>query len=249
VLGAFVEDDDGITHDTLLRGRVKLLQPRRGFRSSLDPILLAGFVEPPFGRFLDLGCATGALAFLLLAKDLAATGVGVEIQPRLAELAARGCEANGFAGRFEVVKSDVRSPGLLPARAFDLIATNPPFRPLGTGVLPPRSEKAMANHEVTLALGEWLDIALGALALGGRLAVIFPFDRAEELRDGLQVRGLFVCRSRAVVPEAGQPPKRILVEARAEAIHEQSEPPLIVHANQSYTGEVRRMLGEDGPSR
>ena len=240
-------DDDGITHDTLLRGRVKLLQPRRGFRSSLDPILLAAFVEPPFGRFLDLGCATGALAFLLLAKDRAATGVGVEIQPRLAELAVRGCAANGFADRFEVLKSDVRGPGLLPARSFDLIATNPPFRPLGTGVLPPLSEKAMANHEVTLTLAEWLDITLGALGLGGRLAVIFPFDRQQELRDGLQARGLFPRRSREVVPEAGQRPKRILVEAQAGSAEERIESPLLVHHHRAYTAEVRRMLGEYNP--
>jgi len=239
------DNDDGITHDTLLRGRVKLLQPRHGFRSSLDPILLAAFVEPPFGRFLDLGCATGALAFLLLDKDPAATGVGVEIQPRLAELAVRGRDANGFADRFDVLKTDVRSPGLLPARAFDLVATNPPFRPLGTGVLPPLSEKAMANHEVTLALSEWLDVAMGALASGGRLAAIFPFDRQKELRDGLQLRGFFVLRSRAVVPEAEQPPKRILVEARAGTAEEVIEPPLIVHHDRAYTAEVRRLLGED----
>jgi tRNA1Val (adenine37-N6)-methyltransferase len=242
------DNDDGITHDTLLRGRVKLLQPRHGFRSSLDPILLAAFVEPPLGRFLDLGCATGALAFLLLAKDPAATGIGVEIQPRLAELAVRGRDANGFADRFDVLKTDVRSPGLLPARAFDLVATNPPFRPLGTGVLPPLSEKAMANHEVTLALTEWLDIALAALATEGRLAVIFPFDRQSELRAGLQARGFFVRRSRSVVPEVGQPPHRILVEARAGAVEELAAPALVVHHNQGYTAEVRRMLGEDSPN-
>jgi tRNA1Val (adenine37-N6)-methyltransferase len=245
VRGAFGNDDDAITHDTLLRGRVKLLQPRHGFRSSLDPILLAAFIQPPFGRFLDLGCASGALAFLLLAKDPAATGVGVELQPRLAELAVRGRDANGFAQRFEVLKADARSPGLLPAGAFDLVATNPPFRPLGTGVLPPLSEKAMANHEVALTLTEWLDTATRALAAGGRLAAIFPFDRQQELCDGLRARGFFVHRSRAVVPEAGQPPKRILVEARAGAAEEISEPPLVVHHNQRYTAEVRRWLGED----
>ena len=37
---------DEITTDTLLRGRVTLLQPRRGFRSSLDPVLLARFLAP-----------------------------------------------------------------------------------------------------------------------------------------------------------------------------------------------------------
>ena len=83
-------EETEITRDTLLRGRVKLLQPRHGFRSSLDPVLLAGFIAPPFGRFLDIGCASGALAFLLLARDQAARGIGIEIQPRLAALAEQG---------------------------------------------------------------------------------------------------------------------------------------------------------------
>ena len=40
---------------------------------SLDPVLLAGFVAPPFGRFLDIGCGAGPLSFLLLARDPEAT--------------------------------------------------------------------------------------------------------------------------------------------------------------------------------
>src|SRR6185295_14022809 len=87
---------DDVTTDTLLRGRVTLLQPRRGFRSSLDPVLLARFLAPPFGYFLDIGCGTGALAFTLAAIDGAASGVGVELQPRLARLAAAGRDRNGL---------------------------------------------------------------------------------------------------------------------------------------------------------
>ena len=68
------EDDDALTSDTLLRGRVRLIQPARGFRSSLDPVLLAAFARPPFGRFLDIGCGTGAVSFLLLARDPEASG-------------------------------------------------------------------------------------------------------------------------------------------------------------------------------
>ena len=95
---------DAITVDTLLRGRVTLMQPAHGFRSSLDPVLLAAFVQPPFGRFVDIGCATGALAFLLAARDPAATGVGIEIQPRLRELAVRGLARNDFASRIEIAE-------------------------------------------------------------------------------------------------------------------------------------------------
>jgi tRNA1Val (adenine37-N6)-methyltransferase len=240
-----VPEQDEITHDTLLRGRVKLFQPRRGFRSSLDPVLLAGFVAPPFGHFLDIGCASGALSFLLLALDPSARGVGVEIQPRLAALAGQGAEANGFTHRFQVVTGDVRAAGTVSAQAFNLVATNPPFRPVGEGVLSPLSEKAMANHEVTLALAEWLEVAVAALHSGGRLATVFPFDRCDELRGELDARGFVVARSRAVVPRAGEVPNRILVEASRSAAAAQVEPVLVVHDGQGYSAEVRRMLGEE----
>jgi len=243
--GVRVAEEDEITHDTLLRGRVKLFQPRRGFRSSLDPVLLAGFVVPPFGQFLDIGCATGALSFLLLARDPTAHGVGVEIQPRLAALADKGVEANGLADRFRVASGDVRAKGIVPARTFDLVATNPPFRPVGAYVLSPLSEKAMANHEVTLALSEWLDVAAAALRPAGRLATIFPFDRWEELRSGLGERGFFVTRSRQVVSREGEAPNRILVEAARVAVEAKVEPTLVVHDGSGYREEVRRMLGEE----
>lgn len=240
-----MQNEAEITRDTLLRGRVKLLQPRHGFRSSLDPVLLAGFVAPPFGRFLDIGCASGALSFLLLAHDGASTGVGVEIQPRLAALAEQGRTENGYGDRFRVVTADVRQPGIVADAGFDLVATNPPFRPIGTGVLPPLSEKALANHEVSLALGEWLDVAALALRDGGRLATVFPFDRWDELREALSARGLWAARFRPVVPRSGEAPLRILLEARRGSGQPVPEPPLVVHDQIGYSADVRRMLGED----
>ena len=238
-------EPDEITHDTLLRGRVKLLQPRHGFRSSLDPVLLAGFIVPPFGDFLDIGCASGALSFLLLAQDATARGRGVEIQPRLAALAGQGAQENGFADRYHVVTGDVRAKGTVAAQAFDLVATNPPFRPVGAGVLPPLSEKAMANHEVTLTLSEWMDVAAAALRPGGRLATIFPFDRWDELRGALEARGFFVVRSREVVPRQGEAPNRILVEAARSVGLAQRQPSLLVHEGSGFSAEVRLMLGEE----
>jgi tRNA1(Val) A37 N6-methylase TrmN6 len=234
-----------ITRDTLLRGRVKLFQPRVGFRSSLDPVLLAGFIAPPIGFFLDIGCASGALSFLLLARDPASRGVGVEIQPRLAALAEQGNQDNGFADRFHVIHGDVRTEDTLAARTFDLVTTNPPFRPVGTGVLPPLSEKALANHEVSLALQEWLDVAAKALRPDGRLVTIFPFDRSGELRAGLEAREFSIVRSRAVVPRADEAANRILIEARRGLAETRLEPTLVVHDGAGYTAEVRRMLGEE----
>jgi tRNA1Val (adenine37-N6)-methyltransferase len=240
-----VADDADITHDTLLRGAVKLLQPRNGFRSSLDPILLAGFVAPPFGYFLDIGCASGALSFLLLARDPNARGVAVEIQPRLAGLATLGSHENAFVDRLAIIHADVRTKDVVKAGAFDLVATNPPFRPVGTGVLPPLSEKALANHEVSLALSEWLNVAVRAMRPEARLATIFPFNRWEELRTGLGARGLSSMRFRFVVPRESEAPNRVLVEARRGNSEPISETALVVHEGAGYSSEVRRMLGEE----
>jgi len=250
---AEAEADDAITTDTLLRGRVTLLQPRRGFRSSLDPVLLARFLAPPFGRFADIGCGTGALAFLLAAIDGAATGVGIELQPRLARLAAAGRDRNQLGGRVEIVEADVRlrgraQPAALGAAAFDLVATNPPFRPVTGGVTSPDEERARANHEVTLALAEWLDAAATLVRPGGRVGVIYPAERLPELLAGMTARDLQPVRLRSVHPDAASPARRVLVEAHRGGRRPLAvEPPLIVHAppDNRFTDEVAAMLDGD----
>jgi tRNA1Val (adenine37-N6)-methyltransferase len=235
------------TVDTLLRGRVTLLQPVRGFRSSLDPVLLAAFVAPPFGRFLDIGCGTGALSFLLLAADAAATGVSVEIQPTLASLASAGRDRNGFAQRLRVITGDVRAQDAeLDAASFDLVASNPPFRPVGRGHTSPDESRALANHEIALTMPDWLDVAARALRPGGRLAVIFPAERLLELGAALRARDLGPVRMRSVHPLPDRPAARVLVEAELggrRALH--VELPLIVHAADArFSPELRRILGE-----
>jgi tRNA1(Val) A37 N6-methylase TrmN6 len=226
--------DDDITADTLLKGRVRFFQPARGARMSLDPVLLAGFVAPPFGRFLDIGCGTGPLSFLLLAADPAATGVGVEIQPRLAALAARGREANDWGRRLEILEGDVRAlGGRLGDGSFDLVATNPPYRTVESSPPSPNQERALAFNEISLRLAEWVAIAARVVRPGGRVAAILPEARAEELLEALAKVGLRNIRLRAVAPRPSVD-DLFFVEER-----------LVVHEpDGSFTPAVRRMLGE-----
>ena len=237
--------DDVITADTLRGGRVRILQPARGARMSLDPVLLEGFLPPPHGRFLDIGCGTGALSFLLLARDLAATGVGIELQARLAALAARGRDENGWQSRLEIVVGDARTPGeRVGAAAFDLVATNPPYRTLAGSRRPPDDERALAHQEIALSLAEWVACAARAARPGGRVAAIFPAERAADLLAEMRTRDLTPCRLRAVHPRAGEPAARVLVEAeRGGRRPLVIEPPLVLHAEGArYTPEVLRLL-------
>ena len=238
-------DDRDITADTLRGGRVRIFQPARGARMSLDPVLLEGFLHPPHGRFLDIGCGTGALSFLLLARDPAATGVGVELQPRLAALATRGRDENGWQQRLEIAVGDVRGMGdHLGASTFDLVATNPPYRTLTGSRRPPDDERALAHQEIALALAEWVACAARAVRPGGRVAAIFPAERAADLLAEMRGRDLVPCRLRSVHPRPDEPASRVLVEAeRGGRRPFLIEPPLVVHdPGGGYSAEVARML-------
>ena len=252
--GADVPDDLDITADTLRAGRIRIYQPARGPRMSLDPVLLEGFLPPPHGRFLDIGCGTGALSFLLLARDPAARGVAVELQPRLAALATRGRDDNGWRDRLEIVVGDVRnvhnvqmSGNRVGASAFDLVATNPPYRTVSGSRRPPDDARALAHQEIALALAEWVACAARAVRPGGRVAAIFPADRAADLLAELRARDLNPVRFRSVHPHEGEAASRVLVEAeRGGRRPLVVEAPLVLHvAGARYTPEVRRLLDEE----
>ena len=239
--------DADITVDTLLKGRVRIFQPARGSRMTLDPVLLAGFVAPPYGRFLDIGCGVGPLSFLLLAADPAAMGVGVEIQPRLAGLATRGRDENGWGERLEIVDGDVRAlRERLGEASFDLVITNPPYRTVQSSPPSPNRERALAFNEIALRLAEWVEVAARVVRPGGRVAAILPAGRAQELVRALGSSGLRVGRTRTIYSRADRPAWRVLVEARRggdpSGVIEET---LVVHElDGGFTPEVRRMLGE-----
>ena len=65
-----------------------ILQPKTGYRFSLDAVLLARFPALKKGyKIVDLGTGSGVIPLLLSTREENLFIQGVELQPRLAELA------------------------------------------------------------------------------------------------------------------------------------------------------------------
>jgi release factor glutamine methyltransferase len=77
-------------------------------------------------RILDLGTGTGCLLLAALAEFPGAFGVGVDLSPGAAALAARNAAENGLAGRSAFLAGDWATA---LAGRFDLVLSNPPYIP------------------------------------------------------------------------------------------------------------------------
>src|SRR2546423_1974153 len=78
------------TEDTILGGRLRIIQPRRGYRFSVDSILLADFAAPRrHHRVLELGAGCGVISVMLAATRHPREVVALELQPTLVEMIRR----------------------------------------------------------------------------------------------------------------------------------------------------------------
>jgi tRNA1Val (adenine37-N6)-methyltransferase len=212
-------------------------------------LLLLGFVSPPLGRACDLGTGVGVIALGLAHLDERAQVTAVELQPRLASLARRNAGENGLADRVRVVEVDLADEAAaraaLPGASFELVASNPPYRPLGEGPANPVGEEAIARHEVRLTVGALAREARRLLVPGGRAAIVYPAERLPSLLAALDGESLRPVRLRLVHPRAHEPANRVLVEARKGAKTLLTvEPPLYLYDADGYTAEAKQLLGD-----
>lgn len=241
---AAVEPGPDETLDELLRGRLRLLQPRQGARVTADPLYLADFAAAARGeRVADLGCGTGVLALALLLRRPRATAVGVEIVPRLVSLARRNAALNGLEARLEIVEADLRAAGLA-AESFELVVANPPYF-AGEGRAAKGEERQLARSEIACRLDELLAAARRLLAPRGELCVIVPAERVAELCLGCEAVGLAPRALRFVHSVTGEPARRLLLRAgRDYRGTPEVLAPLVVHGadRRQYTDEAAAIL-------
>ncbi|RJR45367.1 MAG: methyltransferase domain-containing protein [Desulfobacteraceae bacterium] len=201
--------------DEFMHGRLRLIQPRRGYRFSIDALLLARFVTIKAGdRVVDLGTGCGIIPLLLLLSRPLSHVLGLEIQPDLAGQAFRNASLNGVAGRMSVVIADVKNAPL-PPLSTDVVVCNPPYRKFASGRINPNPQKAIARHEILLVLDDILNTARRILKAGGRIALIYPAVRAVDLIVRMRSCGIEPKRIRFIHPNGETESVLVLVEGTA----------------------------------
>ncbi len=199
---------EGERADDLLLDDLGIIQSRGSYRFGSDSVNLARFALPRRNeRVLDMGCGDGVLSFLLWGCDHSLSIVGVEIRPDAADRAARSVRMNGLEENITVLAGDIRDPGTVAARGpFDLCVCNPPYW---------EPERFRDDGARTQRFFTWRDMFVSAgyaLRDRGRLCVIIPAEKTDEvLREGFE-NGFALKRMQAVHAGRDTCAKRILLE-------------------------------------
>jgi len=186
------------------------------FRLSTDSVMLAEFVNVKHvRRCLDLGSGGGVLGILLGYKSPGMEITGVEIQEQWAELSRMNMQENGLDNRVKIVTADLREyVTLIPAGSYDLVVSNPPYFPSGSGKSAPDESRASAREEKSCTLSDICAAASRALRWGGSLALVHRPERLSGIFCAMTAAGIEPKRLRAVCTSAGRAPCLVLVEGR-----------------------------------
>ena len=223
---------DKVTKDDLKSFDLQLLQPRHGYRYSLDPLLLARFCRTvkPEGSIIDLGAGCGIISLVLARINRDSSVVAVENNLEMAQLVEQNIQHNGLAGRVSVQCEDVinlrNSHG---ASTFDLVVSNPPFRAAGTGKISPKAGRDSARHETTAGLSDFLAAAKFLVKPSGKICFIHLPSRLTEFVSLAASMKLSLLRLRMIHNDAESPATMFMAElAKGRRTEPVVEPPLFV---------------------
>jgi len=241
-----ISSNENETHDTILDGSITLIQPRHGYRFSLEAILLGRFARASRrDRVLELGAGCGVVSMMMAAIYRPRSVVAVEIQPTLAEMIDRSASINGLDS-MQSVCADIRQKKIagIERASFDLVVANPPYRAAATGRENPNQGRRLARGESVALLEDFVAAARRYARTGGRVAFVFTARRSAELISAMRSNQLEPKRIRFVHPRLAMPASVMLIEARlGGGIEVAIESPLILYERPGiYTAEARTLL-------
>ncbi len=232
---------------TAINEDLTLLQNEGSLAYGTDAYLLYAYIRRQAReRACELGAGSGVISLLLTAKGKFSHITAIEIQEKIAAIAQRNVENNGFGEKIDVICGDARD---LPAQmngAFGAVFSNPPYMSVGCGKMNRDEADGISRHEVCGGIRDFALSASRLLKYGGLFYAVYRPDRLAELIAACKDAGLEPKRMTLVYPTVSHAPCLVLVEAKkngAEGI--MVTKPLIIYkdgcpqTNENYTDDMK----------
>lgn len=233
--------------DHLLGKEGHIIQSPTVFSYSLDAALLAQFAWVPIqqGKLVDLCAGNGAIP-LFLSYRTKGTITGLEIQPRLVDMARRSIAFNEKQDQLKMIEGDVKEAGKqLGYGLYDSVTCNPPYFLANESSNRNQSEHyTIARHEVLCTLEDCIRSAADLLKQGGKTAFVHRPERLLDIVTLMRQYRLEPKRMQLIYPKEGKEANMLLIEGIKDAKPGLKVlPPFIVYEqDDTYTEQMRNQF-------
>lgn len=186
-----------------------------------DGVLLGAAVSihPQDENILDIGTGTGVIALMLAQRysDMKENNLkhilGIDIDYPSAVEAADNFRNSPWGELLEAKNCSLEqyvSEVLNENKRYSLIVSNPPY--FTSSLQAPEQRRNTARHEVSMSYKDILTFAKEKLCLQGRVVLIMPADREDEIVDFAHCSGLSLSRVLRIKTVPMKPYRRVILE-------------------------------------
>ena len=183
---------------------------RCAMKIGTDSVLLGAWANVESAHnILDIGSGSGLISLMVAQRSIAKI-VGIEIDPNAVTQSIENIKNSPWNERMTIINSDFIDWASTQQNKFDHIVSNPPF--FNSGPKASIIERATARHENSLTYEALIKSAIPLLTNDGKISIISPFDRKDDIIFYCELSQLHISRLTYVSSKPNCNPNRILWE-------------------------------------
>jgi len=167
-----------VTVDTILRGKISIIQLEKGFRYGFDTVFLAAFVNGYLKKLkkkkislADIGSGVGTISMIIAYKNNEINITAIENNDSYIEIANKNIVRNNLQKKINLMQRDIFDIDNDLINRFDIVVTNPPFY----DQLQKKSENELDNYAKRIINYEiWIENSVKLLKDKGVIFLIIP---------------------------------------------------------------------------
>tara|TARA_B100000900_G_scaffold122280_1_gene103205 strand:+ start:974 stop:1681 length:708 start_codon:yes stop_codon:yes gene_type:complete len=226
------------TKDHLLENKIVYFQPKYGYRSGIEPIILAAQAIYGSKSILDMGSGCGPISLILAHRFPSAKIVGLEKNTLHLELSQKSKMENKFKN-IEFKNEDVCNLNKNYMNFFDLVLSNPPFFFENQIIKTKNKSISIAKYISKEKSEKWFNNLISYMNDKGRAFVINRFENIDFM---LNIFSLFNVKVEIspILSFKNNKPKNVLISLKKnENYVEKIKNEIIIHSNSSkYSKQV-----------